>query len=293
MTNDFLDKLQKIRAGFFGRMRFLFILDIISIFSIFYAIFIIFDVEYFLNKSSLYMPVPAWVMPPSFALIIAVVCAFLLHRKDSRSNVIMLIENKSPNLAEKLRTAYDNRDETNIIVESLKNFVSDELDKVSSSQLFTKSKIIAKILITVIFIAGATMVVLNPSTYSIPPATLTENFKNITGIGKETANGSYEVVGRPENLDKSGGKGSGDIFGKPTIASIQGKNVDVTIYAGAGTGFNVKDVSQTQNQFVRSGEFPVDVLGSNVSDGGYSVLMGRTETEKQLIDNYAVERSKI
>jgi len=34
----------------------------------------------------------------------------------------------------------------------------------------------------------------------------------------------------------------------------------------------------------------VDILGSNVSDGGYSLLMKKTETEKQLINKYAVER---
>jgi len=59
------------------------------------------------------------------------------------------------------------------------------------------------------------------------------------------------------------------------------------------TGFDVRDTSQTSNQFIKSAAFPVDVLGSNVSDGGYSMLMKKTETEKMLINKYAVERSKI
>jgi hypothetical protein len=33
-------------------------------------------------------------------------------------------------------------------------------------------------------------------------------------------------------------------------------------------------------------------MGSNVSDGGYSMLMKKTESEKQLINKYAVEISK-
>lgn len=291
--NDFMERLLKIRAGFFRRTRFLFLLDLISIFSIFYAIFIIFQVEYFLNKSSFYLPVPVKFIPPVSALIIAITGALLLHRKDTKINVNLLIENKYPELKEKLRTAYDNREETNVIVDSLKDHVSATLTDVSSSHLLAKSTIVLKILVTIIFISGLTTVSLNPDTYSIPPDTIADNFKNITGIGKEAVNETIEVVGRPEEFDKVGVKGGGDIFGKPKIASIEGKNIDLTLYSGMGTGFEVRDVSQTQFQFIKSAAFPVDVLGSNVSDGGYSILMKKTEAEKKLIEDYAVERSKI
>ncbi len=290
--NDFLIKLQKIRSGFFGRMKLLFVLDLISIFSIFYAIFIIFQLEYFLNKSSFYLPVEINVIPPLLAFIIAVIGALLLHKKDSKINVTLLIEKNYPELKEKLRTAYDNRDEANVIVESLKSYVSDAMNAVIPSQLLAKSIITAKILVTIIFIAGAAIVASNPGTYSIPPGTLDNISKAITGsTGNET--GPIEVVGRPENFEQVGVKGGGDIFGKPKIASIEGRNIDLTIYSGMGTGFEVRDASQTQNQFIRSAAFPVDVLGSNVSDGGYSILIKKSEDEKQLIDRYAVERSKI
>ena len=291
--SDFLDKLSKIRSGFFGRMRFLFLLDLISVFSIFYGIFIIFQVEYFLNKSSFYLPIPVKFVPPVIAFIIAIISAFLLHKKDSKINVNLLIENKYLELREKLRTAYDNRDETNVIVESLKDNVSDALTIVSSSHLLAKSAIISKILVTIIFIAGVATISSNPNQYAIPPDTISDNFKNITGIGQGPANETIAPVGQLENIQNVGYKGGGEIFGKPKIASLEGKNIDLTLYSGMGTGFEVRDVSQTQNQFIRSAAFPVDVLGSNVSDGGYGILMKKTEAEKKLIQDYAVERSKI
>ncbi|MBE0522251.1 MAG: hypothetical protein IBX39_08330, partial [Candidatus Methanoperedenaceae archaeon] len=105
--------------------------------------------------------------------------------------------------------------------------------------------------------------------------------------------GPIEIVGQPEMLDQVGQNGGGDIFGKPKIASIEGRNIDLTLYSGIGTGFEIRDESETRTGFIRSAEYPVDVLGSNVSDGGYSVIMGKTETEKELINRYAVERSKI
>ncbi len=88
-------------------------------------------------------------------------------------------------------------------------------------------------------------------------------------------------------------KGTGDIIGKPKIASIAGENIDLTIFSDMGSGFIIKNSSQTPNQFIGSAMFPVDVIGSNISDGGYNILMGKTEAEKQLINKYAIERSKI
>ncbi len=294
--NDFLDKLSKIRSGFFGRMRFLFILDLISIFSIFYAIFIIVSVEYFLEHSSLLTFIQISIikiMPPVLAFVIAIIGAFLMHRNDHKINLNLLVENKYPELKEKLRTAYDNRNETNVIVESLKSLVLSGLTIVSASNLISTGVVVTKIILVTIFISGAAYTSLNQDKVAIPPDVIANNFKNITGIGQEAANETIAVVGQAENIQNVGYKGGGEIFGKPKIASLEGKNIDLTLYSGMGTGFEVRDVSQTQNQFIRSAAFPVDVLGSNVSDGGYGILMRKTEAEKKLIEDYAVERSKI
>ncbi len=289
--DEFLDKLKQTRIGFLSRMRMLFILDLIAIFSILYAIFIIINLEYFLNKYLPITSIPVKFIPPVIAIIIAVILSILLHRKDSKLNVIKLIENKYPDLNEKLRTAYDNRDETNIIVESLKTIVSESMKVVSPSKLLAKSTIISKVLITVIFIAGMVFISNNPQDYQIPENTLS----NITKVfgGEENNTGLIDITNSPVNSDNIGAKGSGDIFGKPKIASIEGKNIDLTLYSGMDTGFDVRDTSQTNNQFIKSAAFPVDILGSNVSDGGYSMLMTKTEIEKMIINKYAIERSKI
>lgn len=288
--NDFMDRLLKIRSGFSKRMRFLFLLDLISVFSIFYAIFIILQLEYFLTKSSIYLPFQVKFIPPVIAFVIAIAIALVLHKKDGKININLLIESKHNELKEKLRTAYDSRDETNAIVDSLKEDVSSLLANVSSSHLLPAGKIALKLLITVLFISGVATVSSDPGKYTVPVDTITNITNTITGTPDGT-NESMQVVGRPENVDKVGSKGGGDIFGKPKIASIEGKNIDLTIYGGTGIGNTPSEYNPNQNQFIKSAAFPVDVLGSNVSDGGYSILMKKTETEKKLIENYAVERS--
>ncbi len=283
--DEFLIKLQKIKSGIYSRMRLLFILDIVAIFSIFYSALIILNMEYLINKTTFYIPFPVSFIPPALALLLGAGIAFLLHRKDSKINLHFLIEKKYSDLKEKLRTAFDNREESNIIVDALKGDVSGALDKVSSAQILTAGKLFSKLLITVIFLAGTITISQNPETYKIPEDTLDDISKIVTGgNGNETS----DTAGNPEDFGKAGG-----IETKPRIATIEGKNIDLTIFPGYEQGVELKDVSQTQNQFIKSAAFPVDILGSNVSDGGYSILMKKTETEKQLINKFAVERSKI
>lgn len=291
--NEFIDKLSKIRSGFLARLKFLFLLDLISVFSIFYSIFIIFQVEYYLNKSSINLSVPVRFVPPILAFIMAIISVLLLHRKDSKVNINLLIENKYPELKERLRTAYDNKDEANVVVDSLKDNVSDVLTTVSSSNLFAKTKIISKILITIIFIAGIATIYSNPDQYKIPPEAISNNFKNLTGIGQGIVDVTNIPVGPIQNIQNVGTQGSGDIIGKPKIASLEGKNIDLSLHTGIGTGFVPKAPNQQKNQFISSAAYPVDVLGSNVSDGGYSTLIQKTQAEKKLIQDYAIERSKI
>jgi hypothetical protein len=289
--DDFLEKLLKIQSEFFKRMRLLFILDLLSIFSISYALFIIFQAEYFLQKTSLYPQFPVALIPPVLAFIIAIIGAFLLHRKDRKKNVTLLTENKYPDLKEKLRTAYDNRDETNVIVDSLKSLVSELLTGVSASKLLSGRVVATKIILVIIFISLAALVSFNPD-YRVPPDTLNNFSTAVTGTIANTTGGIF-TTGPPVDTTKAGKTGQGDIFGKPDIAPIQGKPVDLTLNQGQGLGNTPSEYKPDQNQFIKSAAFPVDVLGSNVSDGGYSTLMGKTQTEKDLINKYAEQRSNI
>ncbi|TAN35291.1 MAG: hypothetical protein EPN24_07465 [Candidatus Methanoperedens sp.] len=291
--DEFLVKLQKLKSGIFSRMKLLFLLDVVAIFSIFYSLFIVVNLEYFLNKTTFYIPFQVNFIPPVLALLLGAGIAFLLHRKDSKINLYLLIEKKYSDLKEKLRTAYDNRDESNIILDALKMEVSGLLDKVSSAHILTTGKLLSKLVITVIFLAGTVTIAQNPGTYAIPVETIEDIGNTITGNVEKGGNETMDVAGRPENFDKAGEDGGGNIKGKPTIATIAGKNIDLAIFPGYESGYELKEASQTQNQFIKSAAFPVDILGSNVSDGGYSILMKKTETEKQLINKYAVERSTI
>lgn len=286
--DEFLVKLQKLKLGIFSRLKLLCILEIIIIFCIFYSIFMILNMEYFINKTTFYIPFPVSFIPPILALFFGAAIALILHRKDNKINIPFLIEQKNSELKEKLRTAYDNREEANIILDTLKSEVSGVLDKVSSEHIITTGKLIFMLIITVGFFGGTTMIALNHERYAIPVTTIEDMVNIITGNSYGGGNETLGAVGDPEDFGKAGG-----IETKTSIATIEGKNIDLMIFPGYEQGYELKAVSQTHNPFIASATFPVDVLGSNVSDGGYSMLMKKTESEKQLINQYAVKRSTI
>jgi len=283
--DQLLERSLKLQSDYFRRVQLLFILDLISAFSILYAITIYFRFEEILSESSLDPRIPINIIPPILSFIIAIIAAFLRHKNDHKIKFNLLIESKYPELNEKVRTAYDNISESNVIVDSLKNSVLSGLTIVSASKLLATSVVVTKIIVVMIFVSGVTVISSDRENYSISKENL-ENLRIIIagGNGNETS----EAVGSPEDFGKVGGFET-----KPKIATIEGKNIDLTIFPGYEQGVELKDVSETQNQFIKSAAFPVDILGSNVSDGGYSILMKKTETEKQLINKFAVERSKI
>ncbi|MEA1999726.1 MAG: hypothetical protein U9N61_10465, partial [Euryarchaeota archaeon] len=55
-------------------------------------------------------------------------------------------------------------------------------------------------------------------------------------------------------------------YGEPSVASIEGTNLDLTMYTGIGSEFSIREVSETAAQeFTESPTFPVDATGSETS----------------------------
>jgi len=284
-VSDFIKKLMNIRTGFNRKMKFIFLIDLIIFFSIIYSITLILSLSFFLKPLTTIRPEYIQV---AISFVLSLIFSLLIHRKDKKINITAIIENKRTELKEKLSTAYDNKDRTNIIIESLKSDVSNLLSNVKSSELFDNKKILLKLLIAILFISATYIIQSSPETYTIPPEKITNTVKNITGNSSTPQTSG--IIGPSEDLKKSGKKGTGEIFGKPKIASIEGKSIDLTLYSSINTGFELKDTQESESQFIQSSEFPVDVVGSNVSDGGYNELMKKTELEKQIINKYAILR---
>src|SRR5659263_644727 len=101
--DELMEKLLKLQADYFKRRRLLFILDLISIFAVFYAIFLVLQIEYFIQRSSPFFSIPVniiRIIPPILAFIIAIIGALLLHKNDHKIKFNFLVEDKYPELKE-------------------------------------------------------------------------------------------------------------------------------------------------------------------------------------------------
>src|SRR4030065_2827969 len=171
--DELMEKIKKLQSEYFKRRQLLLILDFVTIFAIIYTIFIILSAGFFLDTFFNDPRIPTRIILPIIAFIIAIIGAFLLHRNDRKIKFNFLVENKYPELKEKLRTAYDNISESNVIIDSLKSLVLNGLEIVSSSKLILGSVIATKIILAILFISTAPFISLNPDKYNIPAKTVT------------------------------------------------------------------------------------------------------------------------
>ena len=64
------------------------------------------------------------------AIFISLLITIIFHIRDKRLNAIFLVEESEPTLRERLRTAYDNRKNHNIIIDGLISSVMSDVSKV-------------------------------------------------------------------------------------------------------------------------------------------------------------------
>lgn len=86
-----------------------------------------------------------------YALIISVACFVILMIKSFFDNRYLAVEEKVPELNEKLRTVADNVDKTNPIVDSLKDDVFKSMSKIKLGEFIDYNKVSIKILVIALF----------------------------------------------------------------------------------------------------------------------------------------------
>lgn len=134
-------------------------------------------------------------------------------------NVLKIIEGHYPFLKERLSTAYDNKEEKNVVIEDLARDISTDMDKVRYSSFISTNRlgirvIIALLLVTIVLSSN---VIINPRISE----QITERFA-------------------PESNPDIMSRGSGaDIFGEPAFVNIGNETQGLMVYRGAGSEQNV------------------------------------------------------
>lgn len=210
---DFVQKVKEIKGATTKIRVFYLLLDSLSLFLFFSVIALLLG------------------LPVFYAFIPAVLLAALLLRK--KTDIFNELAGRYRYFEERLKAAYDNRGEDNLIMRDLGSEVSVKLDEVRYSSFLSYRKALIRVLIPVVL----SFVIVSMSFADIEPIELSINLQPI-----ETAKIIGSTAGG-EIQESAGGEGGEEIFGRTSIAKIEGREVELELYPG-GSEIRIRQVER-------------------------------------------------
>ncbi|WP_406657544.1 hypothetical protein V7O62_03030 [Methanolobus sp. ZRKC2] len=176
------------------------------------------------------------------AAFMSLIMTLLLHIRDKKTSAIMQIEEKHPNLQERLRTAYDNSNVDNLIVNDLLEMVSSNLAKVKSSEFLKRKRITFGLMLILTSVSVLTFITVN----DIHTDTTPEDWQSMidTFLPPEEEDPDDLVIIDEGEGDQEGDSGNEDLTGEPAVVVVDGKEVDLSLPPGTGTGFQANEEAE-------------------------------------------------
>ena len=199
------------------------------------------------------------------AAFIAIIITFLRHRRDDSTKALPLLEQKNPDLHERLSTAYDNADEKNLIVADLISSVSSKIALIASSALLIKSKLAIGIILILVSSTTTVYVVDNDvRTTLFDQGELGDLVNEIPGIGNgDDTTGNDLFVFDDEGDTENSDTGTENLTGDTAVIVVDGKEVDLTLPAGSGIGFATGEESEeSDTDFDQSSPYERSIISS-------------------------------
>lgn len=187
----------------------------------------------------------------NFLIAIVVAIGFFIRSfiRKIKQNKIILLENKYPDLKERLRTSYDNQDASNTVVNSLHNDILDMIEKVDVNAYLNPKRLafkvisICAIMFFVLYISSVGFDILDLKTRIVHSSF----YQKINSAAKDLFDKPGELTERPK-------------LSEPRLLDLGDKDMNVTIDT-----YNTKlDISQIEesekNDF--GGHYPDEVKGA-------------------------------
>jgi hypothetical protein len=254
---DFVVKIRELQRASYRFLRVRRVLDLMILFLIYYAAFSVVLPEYVWTSS------------------ILALATLIVYSKRQRTgfNLLPLIENAYPALRYRLSAAYDNREQDNVVMRDLSKQVSSMLDGVAYSSFFPEKDFLKRV--GIILLLCFLVVSLAFMDVSMPAS-----FKRLEDV-------PLAVGGMVDELSLTHLLGSGErnIFGEREVAALEGEEVTLRLYRGAGSELNVRELSEPTPTFETTPLFPV---------GGESAPLYVEEPieHQEIVKKYFIKLSK-
>ena len=204
------------------------------------------------------------------ALILPIlIYLFIILKYKFRFNLIRIIEEDHPVLKERLSTAYDNKEQTNVVVNDLARSVLNDMDRLKYSSFISVKRIAIRV---AIILALLTFVLYS----TIPGSPLYQNEVK-----------TYEIQENKQEVKTINGS-STEIFSEPAYIIIGNESQRVIIYRGSGSEPN----KPGENREIRnySGLFPMDASATTSSSQLFDDSVPRIY--QKIVKNYFINISR-
>jgi hypothetical protein len=228
---------------------------------------------------------------PFLALIPAVIYAIIMSLvgiKKVKKKRAVIVEKKHSPLNERLRTAVDNINMENPIVEALQDEVVSEMRNVKISNFvnkkFTSYRILVAVILCfmIIFVASKDFAV---------------DFKELGAKGRELMSAAYIIGGNEigeaigEILAATGGTSMDDIYGEESVANIGNEVLDVQIKP-ISYEINVRNVKDVEEREFEETLFEETCIDADACSPQESYRNDYPKDQQELVKNYFLKIAK-
>ncbi|WP_094228157.1 DUF7502 family protein [Methanolobus psychrotolerans] len=196
------------------------------------------------------------------AAFFSLILTLMIHRHDDKTKAILLVEQKYPNLYEKLRTAYDNENTENLIVNDLLRVVSSSISKVQSSAFLKRRRLTLGIVLILLSASTLGYIVSNNIRTDVDPGEIIKTIEDLPFMpqSEDTSGDLFDIEDTSGDSESSGNE---DLTGDTAIIVVEGTEVDLTLPPGSGVGFgNPEDAAESDEDFDQSSPYEISVISS-------------------------------
>ena len=222
------------------------------------------------------------------ALIPATGITSLLYIRRKRVSVIRSIGDAYPLLRERLPTAYDNADSSGIVVDDLADGVSIDAGSVRRSAIISKKGLIFRAAASLVLVSLLMFVSSPDAPRFITPEELESMITPQTDEEREEAADEAHQQQLMSELGSESGSGSGDaeIYGKPSVAVIEGTNIELVMFSDAGVGHSSRRTESEPISFISGTVYAATPVSSE------TYIDRLPEENRDLIKQYFMEMAE-
>jgi len=271
---EFLDPLNRLMVAYRRYEEVVWVLNAVIISIASYAVAEVLGLPAFMNfywEDTL----PLAASPAIFSVILGIAGATLIKRRKRRDLFLLL----GPELSQKTKTAYDNRNVQSLPMQSLAEDLKASLEKIKPSRVFNQKQISSRIIVAVLLSAITIFIAQSQISADITPAdlqSLSDLKDKVFGPGE----GEKQAHESETNL-------TGNLYGKPSLAVLNENKLELSLYPGVGAGSISRKSEPKERTFQQS------LAGEAAAVPSELYIESLPPENKEIIKRYFVELSRL